>query len=93
MSTQLEDNLQRVMSDSGSVYVEEDAHAISDNVYPQYRPVSLCDNLTLDLAITDSPIFHVSRQSHEDDIDNFFQWIGFFTRAFRSLLEDASGIS
>ena len=50
----------------------------------------LSRDLSLDAAISDSPIFRANLQIYEDDIDELTLWLDSMTKIFRNVLDSSS---
>ena len=48
--------------------------------------------LSIDLALSNSPFFHSSRQIHEDIVEDFSKFIDAVNKSLRICLEGSSGI-
>lgn len=55
-------------------------------------PNSILSELSIDLAISDSPFFHSSRQAHENIFDEISVHLEYIYKNLRTFLEDSSGL-
>lgn len=57
----------------------------------EHKNTTLCE-LNIDLALSNSPFFHSSRQAHENILEDLSKYLEYVNKSLRTCLEDSAGI-